>query len=68
MDLVNERTEGRGRMRKNVTHRMDADKLGAPAMEMGNTLRARQQEAVYKQAMGIKLNRAERRALKRRRK
>lgn len=53
-------------MRKNITHRMDADKLGAPAVEMGNTLRARQQEAVYKQAMGIKLNRAERRALKRR--
>lgn len=53
-------------MRKNITHRMDVDRLGGTAMEMGNTLRARQQEAVYKQAMGIKLNRAERRALKRR--
>lgn len=53
-------------MRKNITHRADVDKLGAPAMEMGNTLRARQQTALYKQAAGIKLNRAERRALRRR--
>ena len=49
-------------MRKNITHRMDADKLGAPAMEMGNTLRARQQEAMLKREQGIKLSRAERRA------
>lgn len=53
-------------MRKNLTHRMDADKLGAPSMEMGNTLRARQGAALAKKACGIPLNRAERRALKRR--
>lgn len=49
-------------MRKNITHRMDVDRLGGTAMEMGNTLRARQQEATLKRDQGIKLNRAERRA------
>lgn len=49
-------------MRKNITHRMDVDRLGGTAMEMGNTLRARQQEAMLKREQGIKLSRAERRA------
>lgn len=49
-------------MRKNITHRMDVDRLGGTSMEMGNTLRARQQEAMLKREQGIKLSRAERRA------
>lgn len=53
-------------MRKDLTHRMGADRLGFTSTEMGNTLRARQSAALVKQAAGIKLNRAERRALKRR--
>lgn len=53
-------------MRKGLTHRVDTDKLGKPSMEMGNTLRARQSAALIKEAHGIPLNRAERRALKRR--
>lgn len=51
-------------MRKGITHRMDVDRLGGTAMEMGNTLRARQQEALFKLEQGIKLSRAERRAWK----
>lgn len=51
-------------MRK-ITHRMDVETLGGTARELGNTLRAKQAVALSKQRQGIKLSRAERRALKR---